>query len=137
MSVEVTLEDNKSAESLAHNWAKKFNSAIETMDVVGLGELFAGDSHWRDLLALTWRIETQSGRQSLQEKILASAKSQEMKNFKLDERRSAPKLVERAGQYCIEAFASFDTNVGKCVSVFRLLPDGQTAWTFMSALSEA
>ena len=136
MSVELTLEDDKSVESLAQHWAEKFNAAIETMDFVGLGELFTDDSHWRDLLALTWRIETQSGCQSLQEKILASAKSQEMKNFKLDKRRSVPKLVERAGQYCIEAFASFDTNVGKCVSVFRLLPDGQTAWTFMSALEE-
>ena len=121
---------------LAVKWAEKFNTAILKEDPENLSPLFIDQCHWRDLLALTWRIETCSGRRSVQEKIIISAKTQGMRNFRIDNRRSNPKLVERAGQQCIEAFACFDTNVGKGVSVLRLTPDGKKAWTFMSALEE-
>ena len=132
----VTLAEKKLTVDLAYKWAQKFNLAIQQGNVDDLGLLFKDECHWRDLLALTWRIETFSGQQSVKENILTAAKSQGMKNFQIDERRSRPKLVERAGQECIEAFGYFETNVGKGVSVFRLSRDGQLAWTFMSALEE-
>jgi putative flavoprotein involved in K+ transport len=132
----VTLSEKKLTVDLAYKWAQKFNLAIQQGNVDDLGLLFMDECHWRDLLALTWRIETFSGQQSVKENILTAAKSQGMKNFQIDERRSRPKLVERAGQECIEAFGYFETNVGKGVSVFRLSRDGQLAWTFMSALEE-
>ena len=136
MNSKINVNNQLSIEGLAQQWTEKFNAAIEKQDVTELGDIFIEDCHWRDLLALTWRIETHSGRESLQEKIIISAKIHGMKNFQLDKRRSAPKLVERAGQSCIEAFGCFDTNIGKCVSVFRLSTDGNSAWTFMSALEE-
>jgi hypothetical protein len=136
MNSKINVNNQLSIERLAQQWIEKFNAAIEKQDVRELGDIFIEDCHWRDLLALTWRIETHSGRETLQEKIIISSKIHGMKNFQLDKRRSAPKLVERAGQICIEAFGCFDTNIGKCVSVFRLSTDGNSAWTFMSALEE-
>ena len=129
-----TVKRENSNIGLAFKWAEKFNTAILKENPENLSPLFIDQCHWRDLLALTWRIETCSGRQSVQEKIIISAKTQGMRNFRIDKRRSIPKLVERAGKQCIEAFACFDTNVAKCVSVLRLTPDGKKAWTFMSAL---
>jgi cation diffusion facilitator CzcD-associated flavoprotein CzcO len=136
MTTEATIKDQNTIENLAQQWAEKFNKAIEKPNSIDLGKLFIEDCHWRDLIALTWRIETLSGRASLQEKIFIAAKNQGMKNFRIDNRRSAPKLIQRAGQDCIEVFGCFDTNIGKCVSVFRLSLDGQLAWTFMSSLEE-
>lgn len=136
MNSKINVNNQLSIERLAQQWIEKFNAAIEKQDVRELGDIFIEDCHWRDLLALTWRIETHSGRETLQEKIIISSKIHGMKNFQLDKRRSAPKLVERAGQICIEGFGCFDTNIGKCVSVFRLSTDGNSAWTFMSALEE-
>ena len=136
MDMDATLMKNGSNTELAYQWAEKFNLAIQKENSKNLGVLFIDDCHWRDLLALTWKIETCSGRGSIQEKIMTSAKIQGMRNFRIDERRSKPKLVERAGQQCIEAFGCFDTKVGKGVSVFRLTLDGKQAWTFMSALEE-
>ena len=136
MNSKINVNNQLSIERHVQQWIEKFNAAIEKQNVTELGDIFIDDCHWRDLLALTWRIETHSGRESLQEKIIVSAKIHGMKNFQLDKRRSAPKLVERAGQSCIEAFGCFDTNIGKCISVFRLSTDGNSAWTFMSALEE-
>ena len=127
------MRNDANADS-AYKWAEKFNLAIQKESSENLGGLFIDDCHWRDLLALTWKIETCSGRGAVQKKIMTAAKIQGMRNFRIDERRSKPKLVERAGQQCIEAFGCFDTNIGKGVSVFRLVLDGKQAWTFMSAL---
>ena len=93
----------------AYKWAEKFNLAIQKESSENLGGLFIDDCHWRDLLALTWKIETCSGRGAVQKNIMTAAKIQGMRNFRIDERRSKPKLVERAGQQCIEAFGCFTT----------------------------
>ena len=91
MDMDVTLMKNGSNTELAYQWAEKFNLAIQKENSKNLGVLFIDDCHWRDLLALTWKIETCSGRGTIQEKIMTSAKIQGMRNFRIDERRSKPK----------------------------------------------
>ena len=74
MNSKINVNNQLSIERLAQQWIEKFNAAIEKQDVRELGDIFIEDCHWRDLLALTWRIETHSGRETLQEKIIISAK---------------------------------------------------------------
>ena len=45
----------------AENWLTQFERALAQPDDVLLKTLFHADSHWRDVLALTWRIKTVSG----------------------------------------------------------------------------
>ena len=136
MNISFANGDSEFAEIAAEKWITKFTNALNENDALGLGTLFSEDCHWRDLVALTWRIETQSGQVSLQDKLFLYLKKRVVTNLKLDKRRSAPRYVKRAGQPCIEAFACFDTDAGKCVAVIRLQPDGLTAWTLMTALEK-
>ena len=45
----------------AANWLSEFEHALAERDEVLLNALFHRDSHWRDVLALTWRITTING----------------------------------------------------------------------------
>ena len=48
--------------TVANQWLARFEAALASRDVARLQSLFHPDSHWRDVLALTWRIQTVSGR---------------------------------------------------------------------------
>ena len=45
------------------DWLAQFERALAAGE--GLADLFHVDSHWRDVLALTWRIQTVSGRDAI------------------------------------------------------------------------
>ena len=58
-------------------WLISFNQAISTQiskeaSIDLLYKLFFNDSHWRDLLALTWKIQTISGNENIIPKIYVS-----------------------------------------------------------------
>src|SRR5262249_37355792 len=42
-------------------WLADFEKALRAPDDLPLAKLFRADAHWRDLLALTWRVKTVSG----------------------------------------------------------------------------
>src|SRR5512146_511426 len=48
--------------SLAGHWLASFEAALAAGDEAALRELCHPEFHWRDVLALTWRIRTLSGR---------------------------------------------------------------------------
>src|SRR5438477_11081953 len=45
----------------ADNWLARFEDALAKSDDRGLKTLFHPDSHWRDVLALSWNIQTVNG----------------------------------------------------------------------------
>jgi hypothetical protein len=45
----------------AQDWLTQFETALAKPDDVLLKTLFHADSHWRDLLAFTWRVRTVNG----------------------------------------------------------------------------
>ena len=47
--------------AIAESWLAQFEAALAASDRSRLAALFHADSHWRDVLALTWRIGTVSG----------------------------------------------------------------------------
>ena len=47
--------------TLANHWLAKFERALARSDDALLASLFQAESHWRDVLAFTWRIQTVSG----------------------------------------------------------------------------
>ena len=123
------------------NWLAEFERALAQPDDRPLGSLFHAESHWRDVLALTWEIETVSGRDAILRELRAHAARARPRGFRIDPRRAEPRHVTRAGARTIEAFFTFETVEGRGSGVLRLTPqDGdeeQTkAWTLLTALDE-
>jgi hypothetical protein len=112
----------------AGHWLAKFEGALAQGD--GLAELFHAESHWRDVLALTWRIRTVSGL----EHIAQALQAVQAHAFRLDPGRTAPRHVTRAGEKCIEALFRFETRDGIGAGVLRL--KGEKAWTLLTTLDE-
>ena len=57
--------------TLANHWLAKFERALARSDDALLASLFQAESHWRDVLAFTWRIQTVSGRDASSSNIQA------------------------------------------------------------------
>jgi cation diffusion facilitator CzcD-associated flavoprotein CzcO len=127
--------------TIAANWLARFETALAQPDGVLLTTLFHPDSHWRDVLALTWDIGTVSGRESIRRDLTSHSGHTGPSGFAIDPERTAPRTVTRAGQRAVEAIFRFETKAGRGNGVLRLLPDaddGDTlkAWTLLTALDE-
>ena len=49
----------------ASAWLKAFDAALQNGDAQAGANLFLPDGHWRDLVALTWNIQTEDGRDAM------------------------------------------------------------------------
>ena len=127
--------------TIVERWLEQFEAALAASDRVRLAQLFHADSYWRDVLALTWRIQTVSGSDVLARELAAYAGRARPTGFKIDPDRTAPRNVTRAGTDAIEAIFSFETAEGRGSGVLRLTPDADDdsapkAWTLLTALDE-
>jgi hypothetical protein len=121
--------------TVTNHWLARFEAALRSRDGARLEELFQADSHWRDVLALTWRIQTVSGAHALSAALVEGRASAQ--GFGVDPQRTPPRHATRAGTKCIEALFRFETAQGRCSGVLRLRPEDPTkAWTLLTALEE-
>jgi len=120
------------------DWLERFERVFAARDGARLEALFHPDSHWRDLLAFTWRIGTVSGADAIRRELRAHAGRAAPSGFRIDPDRTPPRRVKRAGTEAIEAIFRFETALGRGNGVLRLLPtaDGSApkAWTLLTAL---
>lgn len=127
-------------------WLINFNQAISSkankeIAIELLDQLFLDDCHWRDLLALTWKIQTLSGKKHVINKIYDSALNVQAKGFLVDKNRAQPREVSRADKIVIEVILTFENKFGKCEGIVRLYNDIQDnrklkAWSLLTALDE-
>ena len=128
------------------NWLLSFNEAIsdknsKTDSIENLNKLFFENSHWRDILALTWQIETTSGKQNIIPKLYDKVLNVIAKDFVIDPQRTQPREVTRAGKNVVEVILKFKTKFGRCEGVVRLYEDSEAlgtlkAWNFLTVLSD-
>ena len=128
------------------NWLQSFNEVISQQKNIDeskkiLSNLFFEDSHWRDILALTWKIQTVSGKSNVIENLLNKIMEVSAKSFQIDQRRTPPREVIRAGENVIEVILRFKTKFGNCESVVRLCEDQERkgnfkAWSILTVLSD-
>ncbi len=142
------LADPVADHSIGHflaRWLERFNAALAEGDPAGVAALFAPDSHWRDLLALTWGIETISGGTVIGQRLAASGLQCKVRQFEIDPARCAPRVLERAGAKVIEAVLRFETETGHGAGLVRFRWDGQLAagaaalpqaWTLLTRLED-
>src|SRR5262249_46909892 len=123
------------------NWLVQFETALSDGDDAGLKSLFLAESFWRDVLALSWNLQTLNGAAAILSELPTLARRAMPKNFAIDPDRAAPRRVMRAGTSCIEAIFKFETTVGRGHGILRLVPDAADgnrpkAWTLLTALEE-
>src|SRR3954447_13078963 len=97
----------------AADWLGRFESALARPDPDRLNTLFHPDSHWRDVLALTWDIGTLSGADAVVRELDAHAGRARPQNLRIDPARAGPRNVTRAGTPSIEAMFKFETAQGR------------------------
>ena len=128
------------------NWLKSFNESIlqqknKDESIKILSNLFFVDSHWRDILALTWKIQTVSGKSKIIEDLYNNILDVSARDFQIDQERTPPREVIRGGKSVIEVILKFNTKFGECEGIVRLYEDHEEqrqfkAWSFLTALSE-
>jgi hypothetical protein len=123
----------------ADRWLADFETALAGSDWEGLAALFLADSHWRDVLAVTWDVQTVSGADRIVDALKTHASGPKPRAFSASRNRTPPQRVIRAGTETLEAIFDFEAADGPGVGVVRLVPDatdGGTlkAWTLLTAL---
>ena len=127
--------------TITERWLAQFERALSGGDNALLKTLFHADSHWRDVLPLTWRIKTVNGRDAILKELRMNSQRARPYGFKIPRHRTAPRHVTRAGTESIEAIFSFETAQGRGSGVVRLRPEADhentpRAWTLLTALDE-
>jgi hypothetical protein len=124
--------------TLVDHWLSRLEEALAAANGALLESLFVAEAHWRDVLALTWRMQTTSGIGSVTSGLLAAAAGNRALGLRTDPDRTPPRGVVRAGTQCVEAIFRFETPVGRCSGVLRLVETAGVlkAWTLLTALEE-
>ncbi|NOJ48794.1 flavin-containing monooxygenase [Bradyrhizobium archetypum] len=135
------LDRTEDSAVAANTWLAQFEEALTKPDEALLYHLFHPDSYWRDVLALSWNIQTLNGRDAILNALPALARSAAPCGFAIAPGRAAPRKVMRAGTNAIEAIFNFETKVGRGSGVIRLISDAYDgnrlkAWTLLTELGE-
>ncbi len=122
----------------AQSWLLNFAAALQTGDAKAAAELFLADGLWRDVLAFTWNLQTQSGRAQIEQTLRDTLPRTKPAKFHIPAKRTPPRWVSRAGRDTIEVIFEFETAFGPCHGVVRLVSDeGKLrAWTLVTNLQE-
>src|SRR5665213_752200 len=123
------------------NWLAQLEPALAEPDGSLLKTLFHPESYWRDVLALSWNIQTVNGADAILRELASYAPIAIPSGFAIDPDRAAPRKVMRAGTHAIEAIFRFETKVGRGSGIIRLTPDAPDgnvlkAWTLLTELGE-
>ncbi|KAF4592656.1 FAD/NAD(P)-binding domain-containing protein [Pleurotus pulmonarius] len=121
------VPDDLDTKHVATEWFRSFASLAESGDAGGVANLFLDHSAWRDILSLTWDFRTFAGRGKIATFLKDRLSVAKPHNFQLDAnsvglQRPYPDLA------WIQAFFSFDTDVGICSGIVRLVPTAKEGW---------
>ena len=135
------LDRTKDIAVAAQSWLDAFERTLSKSDPTALAVLFVADSFWRDVLALSWNLQTLAGHEAIAQALAALAPRAAPASFEIAPNRAPPRQVTRAGSNCVEAIFNFETATGRGSGIVRLVPDAADgdrlkAWTLLTALDE-
>ncbi|MGD9946308.1 MAG: NAD(P)/FAD-dependent oxidoreductase [Burkholderiaceae bacterium] len=120
-------------------WLEAFNQAVSSSSPEQMAPLFRGDSHWRDVLGLGWRLHTTSGREQIASRLANAVSKFRPSAFTVDPDRCPPRAAELAGVEVVEAILRFETTIGRGAGLVRIrCSEAQSvppaAWTLHTTL---
>ncbi|WP_158743123.1 NAD(P)/FAD-dependent oxidoreductase [Acidisphaera sp. L21] len=120
----------------AAQWLDAFGAALASSEPAHVLALFQPDAHWRDVLALSWRLVTVSGPPAIANLLCEALPVAKPGHIRLAPGRTPPRLVTRAGTEVVEAIFTIQTTFGAGSGVVRLVPGatGLLAWTIVTTL---
>ncbi len=126
-------------QQVARRWLAAFDKALRAQNAAAAAALFLPDSHWRDVLAFTWHLQTVSGAPAIEKGFRDTLAETRPRALRYPEGRTAPRRVRRAGRDIIEAIIEFETAYGMANAVVRLSTEGEPAgaaraWTLSTSL---
>nr|WP_314070457.1 NAD(P)/FAD-dependent oxidoreductase [uncultured Roseococcus sp.] len=129
---------DRPASATASAWLDAFDRALRRKDTTAAAGLFLPDGHWRDVIAFGWDIVTTSGGAAIADRLRDTLDRTQPQGFRLDEARTPPRRVTRAGRECLEALFVFETATGPCSGVLRLVTgeEGPRAWVLLTTLDQ-
>ncbi|WGD53643.1 NAD(P)/FAD-dependent oxidoreductase [Bradyrhizobium sp. CB1650] len=135
------LDRTKDISVSVQAWLDEFERTLGRSDRAALDCLFLADSFWRDVLALSWNLQTIAGRDTIARELATLVPKAAPGSFKIAPNRAAPRWVTRAGTNNIEVIFNFETAIGRGSGIVRLVPDAEDgdrlkAWTLLTALDE-
>ena len=89
--------EKASVATTVDHWLAQFERALAEPDDVLLETLFHADSHWRDVLALTWHIRTVSGLDAIVRELKAHVGRARPAGFRTASHRTAPRQRDARG----------------------------------------
>ena len=119
------------ATAMIETWLKRFRDGLAAGDIA---DLFVSDCHWRDLVSLTGELRTVSGG-AVPNALADALRAAGAGPMTAMPNRLPPQRLDRAGQDVVEGCFQFETPLGPCVGLVRLLPnqDGR-AWSIMTQM---
>jgi putative flavoprotein involved in K+ transport len=121
----------------ATRWLDTLNQALRETDKTSIQNLFADDCHWRDLLAFTWSLTPTAGVHDIASLMVSTQASVKAYDFKLADGRVGPRRLKRTGIDVIESVIQFETELGRCFGILRLLLDTPAkAFQLLTSLHE-
>jgi len=126
-------------QDLVADWLKRLADALNTERSDALADLFIDGADWRDVVAFTWDMQTTLGKNEISYRLIQTGKLVQPHSFTIASNRTAPQETLRAGDKVIEAFFTFETNIGHGLGIVRLdLANGDAtrARTLLTTLQE-
>ncbi|QDO90462.1 NAD(P)/FAD-dependent oxidoreductase [Ornithinimicrobium ciconiae] len=122
---------DKGPQQVAAEWFAAFEAALAAEDVAAAADLFAQESYWRDLIALSWNITTVEHPAGVRDLLTNTLGHAAPSSFATSE---PPETADGV----TTAWFTFETAVGRGQGLVRLITedDGTKAWTLLTALSE-
>lgn len=121
---------------IAQTWLSSFERALRSGEANELAGLLADECHWRDMFAFTWDITPREGKRCIVQELLQRQTKTQAASFTIAKDSTSPRRVKRIGVDVVEAIFSFETAIGRCKGVLRLLADERKAWVLMTSLRE-
>jgi hypothetical protein len=122
-----TIAPDLDVPKVATTWMESFASFVEAGDAAGIVGLFIEESHWRDMLALTWDFRTFHGAPDIHKFL-----SDRLATFKITNVRikdgSSMLLRPYPDIAWISLMFDFETQIGLASGVVRLVPEANGGW---------
>ncbi|HEY1102615.1 MAG TPA: nuclear transport factor 2 family protein, partial [Burkholderiaceae bacterium] len=111
----------------AQAWLGAFGAALARQDIDVTLDLFEDDCYWRDLVAFTWNLKTQEGKDAICNMLLARLAETRPSQIALE-----GEATEADG--VVDAWFTFETAVARGRGHVRLR--GGKAWTLLTTMVE-